>query len=67
MNDEQKKTRFREWVKAMPEKERNAFVRGIMDVVDAGIKTNTPAEMSVKYWVEIYTETNKQLKENTNG
>ena len=67
MTDEQKKVQFLDWVKAMPEKERNAFVRGIMDVVDAGIKTNTPAEMSVKYWVEIYTETNKQLKENTNG
>ena len=63
MTDEQKKTRFREWVKAMPEKERNAFWRGIMAVVDAGISTNTPAEVWAKYWVEIYTETKKQLKE----
>ena len=63
MTDEQKKARFREWVKAMPEKEQNSFWRGIMAVVDAGRKTGTPPEALAKHWAATYTEINRQLKE----
>jgi hypothetical protein len=65
MTDEGKKMRFRERVKAMPEKERNAFWRSIMAAVDAGKSTGTPPEALAKFWVETYTEINKQLKETT--
>jgi len=65
MTDEGKKIRFREWVKAMPEKERNAFWRSIIAVCDAGRGTGTPPEDLAKFWVETYTEIDKQLKETT--
>jgi len=52
-------------VKALPDKERNAFWRGIMDVVAAGRATGTPPEALAKHWAATYTEINKQLKENT--
>jgi len=60
MTDEQKKTRFREWVKAMPEKERNTFWRGIMAVVDAGVKTGSSPEAAARYYVELLRELKAQ-------
>ena len=56
---------FFEHIAALPEKERNAFWRGIIAVCDAGRSTGTPPEALAKCWAETYTEINKQLKEAT--
>ena len=65
MTDEQKKAQFLDWVKAMPDKERDAFWRGIVAVSEAGRKAGIPAKEWANCWVETYKVINEQLKGNT--
>ena len=60
--DNQKREKVLAWVKAMPDKERNAFWRGIVELSEAGRKAGIPAEDWAKHYVEIYTEVNRLLK-----
>ena len=64
MSDEQKKAQFLDWVKAMPDKERDAFWRGIVAVSEAGRKAGIPAKEWANCWVETYKVINEQLKGN---
>tara|TARA_R110002126_G_scaffold110223_1_gene247320 strand:- start:634 stop:831 length:198 start_codon:yes stop_codon:yes gene_type:complete len=65
MTPEQKKERFLAMIKAMPDKERNSFWRGIVDVCEAGRKAGIPAQEWGAYCAETYNEVNRQMKENT--
>lgn len=65
MTDEQKKAQFLDWVKALPDKERDAFWRGILAVSEAGRKAGIPAKDWANCWVETYKVINEQLKEMT--
>ena len=56
MTEEAKRARFVARIKALPEKEQAAFWRGIMAVVDAGCRTDTPPAEMAKYWKDFYTE-----------
>lgn len=64
MNDEQKKVQFLDWVKAMPDKERNAFWRGMVELSEAGRKAGIPAKVWANYCAETYNLVNEHLKGN---
>jgi hypothetical protein len=65
MTDEQKKAQFLDRVKAMPDKERDAFWRGILAVSEAGRKAGIPAKDWANYCAETYKVIGEQLKETT--
>ena len=64
MTPEQNKERFLAMIRAMPDKERNSFWRGIVDVCEAGRKAGVDPKEWGAYWVATYNEINRHMKEN---
>jgi len=50
-------------IAALPEKERDSFWRGIMAMVDAGVKTKTPPKEMAEYMGAYFKEFDRQSKE----
>lgn len=50
MNGFKSKEAFVDRIAALPEKERDGFWRGIMAIVDAGVKTGTSPKEMARYW-----------------
>ena len=63
MTEEAKNVMFAARIKALPEKEKAVFWRGIMAIVDAGYNTGTAPEDVAKYCVSFYTELKKHNAE----
>ena len=54
---------FQEQVKALPEEERVKFFRGIMAVVEAGVKAGVSPTELAKMYADTYTQTKAMLEE----
>ena len=63
MSDNKKQNSFLAQIKALPDKERDTFWRGMVALSDAGRKAGVPAEDWASACAATYKELNKQLKE----
>ena len=59
----QSKQAFIDRIAALPEKERNAFWRGIVAIVEAGVKTGTSPKEMAGYWGAYFKEVDQHHEE----